>query len=196
MTTRDQLRSELATRLGDSAFAVWPSAELDGFLNYAIKGLYPSYYQRKVASTTTVAGPVQTAPTNARNLYLVGHQRQNTIRVRNLRGWADGGGTAYLPKALDAGDTLVWAWTTAYDAPATGAEQLVIPAEAEEVVVLRAQITALEKLLSDRVSVDKYHALQVRQGVTEDDIANTLDALHASLRDRLSGVLPLPEVIR
>lgn len=196
MATRATLATEIASRLGDGGNAIWTAPEVKSLVDYAIKGLYPAFYQRKVGTTLVADGLVQTAPVGAKNVYLIGYNRQDTARVRNLRGWAEGDGTAFLPKQLDVGDTLVWAWTVGWDAPATDGEALTIPREAEEVVILRCQIAALERLLSDRVSTEKYFALQVRQAITEEDIATSIDALNASLRDRLSVVVPLPEAIR
>lgn len=196
MATRALLATEISTRLGDAANAIWPLAEVKSYVDYAIKGLYPSFYLRKVGTTAVASGLVQTGPAGVKNLYLIGYNRQDTARVRNIRGWAEGAGTAFIPKQLEVGDTLVWAWTVGWDAPASDGEVLTIPTEAEEVVILRSQIAALERLLSDRVSAEKYFALQVRQAITEEDIATSIDALQASLRDRLAGVVPLPEAIR
>lgn len=196
MSTRTLLRSELANRLGDASNAIWTTAELDGYLDYAIKGLYPTFFQRKVEETGAGNGPLQAMPNEARNLYMVGYQRVGSTRVRPLRGWSEGLGTAFIPKTGIAGGLLVWAWTAGWDAPANGTEILRIPVEAEEFVVLRAQVSALEKLLTDRTSTEKYLSLSLRQGVTEDDIATTIDAIHASLRERSERVVPLPEPVR
>ena len=196
MATRDSLRTELKNRLGDPTNVVWANTELDGYLDFGIKGLYPAFYKRNVATTTGTASLIQAAPANCTNIYLIGLQRVGTSRIRNLRGWAEGSGSAYIPKGNLLGETLIWAWTTGWSAPATGAEVLTIPQDSEEVVLLRAHITALEKLLSDRVSADEFIALQAREGVTENDVATTLEALHRSLADRLAIAQPLPEVIR
>lgn len=196
MATRDTLKNALRDRLGDNTNLVWPDTELNGYLDYGIKSLYPSYYRRNVSTTTGTAGLIQTAPAGARNIYLIGLQRDGTTRIRNLRGWAEGQGTAYIPKSNLLGETLVWAWTDGWDAPALGTTVLTIPIEAEEIVLLRAHITALEKLLTDRVRIEEFYALQVRESVTDEDVASTIEALHRSLNDRLSAVVPLPEVIR
>lgn len=196
MTTRGTLNTELANRLGDPSNAIWSSAERDQYLNFAIKGLYPTYFQRQVAETSAGVGPLQAMPNGARNLYMVGYQRVGSTRVRPLRGWSEGYGTTFVPKTGITGGLLVWAWTTGWDEPASATEVLRIPTEAEEFVLLRAQVSALEKLLTDRVSVEKYLALSLRQGITEDDIATAIDALHASLRERAERVVPLPEVVR
>lgn len=194
MATRATLRAELARRLGDTTNAIWPVADLDGYLNWGIVGLYPTFFIRKTATTVAAAGPLQTAPAGARNIHMLGLQRTGSTRVRPLRSWQEGDGQAFIPKTGITGETLVWAWTQGWDAPASDGEVLTIPREAEEVVIIRAQIAALERLLSDRVSVDKYLSLSVRQASSEEDIATTIDALHASLRDRMEHVVPLPEV--
>lgn len=196
MNTRALIRSELARRLGDTGNSIWSTAELNGFIDAAILGLYPTFYQRKVDVTEALDGPVQPAPAGARNLYYVGLRRPSATRVRPMRGWIEGDGDAMVPKLGIAGMELLWAWTEGWNAPADDNEVLTIPSEATEVVLLRAQIAALEKLLSDRVSLEKYHAINVRQGTTEEDIGMTLDALHASLRERIERAVPLPEVQR
>jgi hypothetical protein len=61
-------------------------------------------------------------------------------------------------------------------------------------VILRVQIAALEHILGSRAKQDKYFSLQVRQAVDENDLATMIDALHASLTERLSKAQPLPEV--
>lgn len=194
--TRALIRTEVEQRLGDVANAIWSDPELNGFIDYAIRGLYPTFYQQKVATTVAGAGPVQSAPAGARNLTGVGLQRTGATRVRPIRGWTEGTGEAIVPKLGIAGETLVWSWTQGWDAPAADGDALTFPTEAAEIVVLRSQLGAMEKLLSDRVSAEKYLSAQVRQGATEDDIALSIDALHSSLRERLERAVPLPEVHR
>lgn len=194
MATRATLLAELEARLADSTNVIWTEAELKGYIDHAISGLYPSFYRRRVATTIAAEGPMQTLPGDCRNLYMVGLQRAGSTRVRSMRRWAEGDGNALVPKTGIADQTLVWAWTSGWPAPATDAEVLGIPLEAQEVVVIRAQITALEKLLVDRVSAERFLAVQVRQGADEDDINQTIDALHISLRARLERTVPLPEV--
>lgn len=194
MATRTTVRSELANRLGDPSFVVWTTAELNGYIDNAIKGLYPSFYQRKVATSTAAAGPLQTPPAGARNIYLVGLQRTGSTRVRPLRQWAEGALQVFVPKTGITGDVLVWGWTEGWDSPASDTEVLGIPRESEEVVILRAQVVALEKLLTNSVSAEKYFATQVREAHTDEDISLAIDAIHSSLRERLATVVPLPEV--
>lgn len=197
MTTRADIRTEVRNRLGDPSSVVWTDSTLNGLIDFTIRGLYPTFYLRKVATSVAGAGPIQTKPAGARNLYMVGHKRATSTRVRPVRGWVEGDTDAFVPKTGITGDTLVWAWTNGFAPPVGGDSQVLdLTQEAEEVVILRVQVGALEQLLSDRVSADKYLALHVRAAVTETDIADTLDALHASLREREDRALPLPEVQR
>lgn len=196
MATRDGQKTELAMRLGDVAYTIWGTTELDGYLNHAYKTLYPTFYQVKVATTTAGAGPVQTKPTTAQydRLHSVGIKRDATVtRVRPVRRWFDGDVDAIVPLLLITGQTLTWAWTEGWDSPASGSTTLLIPIQAEEYAIVRAQISALEKVLTDRVSAEKYFAVQVRQAITEDDVVNTLDALHVTLRAIAERQPPLPE---
>lgn len=193
MATRATLAAELAARLGDSGNAVWDDAELKGYIDYAIKGLYPAFYQFMVATTTATDGPIQAAPPGARNLHSIGLQRTGTTRVRPIRGWQEGNAEAFVPKTGISGETLVWAWTEGWDAPATDDEVLTIPREAEAVVITRAQIVALERLLSDRLAQEKYFNLNVREAVNEADIQDAIDGLRAHLGDLLAATVPLPE---
>jgi hypothetical protein len=194
VATLASLRTALASRLGDSGFSVWSSDELDAFLSTGITALYPYWYRRKVETTEAGNGPIQILPAGCRNLYMVGHRRSTSTRVRPLRNWEEGDGEAFVAKTGITGDTLLWAWTEGWEAPDLEDDPLGIPVESEEAVLLRAQISALEKLLSDRVSVEKYHALTVRQAVTEDDLSLIIDALHQSLREHYERAMPLPEV--
>ena len=194
MTTRPDIRTEVARRLGDTANAVWTVAELDGLIDYTIEGLYPTFYQREVAETTAADGPIQTAPAGARNLYMVGHKKATSTRVRALRKWYEGDGEAYIPRTGITGDLLVWAWTKGWAPPVNDAEVLTFPPEAVEVVILRTMIAALERLLTDRVSQEKFHALQVREGSSEDDVDMLISNLRDSLRERVDRAIPLPEV--
>lgn len=191
-TTRDTLKTELGLRLGDAAGSVWASAEKDGFLNYGITSLYPYWFNREVETTSAGAGPIQTAPAGARNLYEIGLQRTGSPRVRTLRGWKEGNGEAVVPKTGITGDTLVWCWTAGWEIPTSGSEVLNLPVEAEEAVLIRANISALEKLLSKRLGAGGYQAIQVRQIISEDEIANAIDALHASLKEHLERAMTLP----
>lgn len=191
---RDTMLVQLAQRLGDTAYAIWPAAELEDMLDTGVEGLYPSYFDRIVDSTTAGAGPIQTLPTGCRNIYYVGYQRSGANRVRSVRNWKEGDGDAYIPKTGITGDTLMWAWTQGWDAPVNGSTALGIPTEAREIVILRSHIAALESLLSSRVKQDKFYALTVRPAVTEEDVLSTLEALHASVNARLETVVKLPEI--
>lgn len=194
MTTRADIRSEVESRLGDTANAVWTENQLNGIIDHVIQGLYPTFYQREVAETTATAGPIQTMPADARNLHMLGHKRETSTRVRNLRKWIEGDGEAYIPRTGITGDTLVWAWTQGWSAPASDTEALSFPPEAVEVVVMRTMVAALEYLLTDRVSQEKFHAVQVREGGSENDIDMLISNLRDSINERVQRTLPLPEV--
>lgn len=193
--TRASIRSELANRLGDSANAVWSTTDLNGYIDMAIRGLYPTYYEAHSDTTVAGNGPVQTLPSGARNLHYVGLIRDNlATRVRKIRDWQEGAGNAVVPKIGISGQTLVWAWTQGWDAPTLDSDPLTFPTEATEVVVLRSQIAALEHLVADRVKLQKYLALNLREAVTDQDIAIALDALHVTHDDRMKRVIALPPV--
>lgn len=194
MTTRADVRAEVQSRLGDTAAEVWTVDELNGIIDFVIRGLYPTFFQRKVGETTAADGPLQVAPIGARNLFMVGHKKTSSTRVRSLRKWTEGDGDAYVPRTGISGDLLVWAWTEGWDAPASDVEELTIHTEALEVVVLRAAVAALEKLLTDRVSVEKFHAIQVRQGATEEDIDLLISNFRDSIEERVRNTRPLPEI--
>lgn len=188
--------AELRARLGETADDVFSTAELKGFVDYGIKALYPYFFQYQVDTTTATAGPIQTAPTGARNLYSIGVVRTGATRVRPIRGWTEGDGEANVPKLNITGQTLVWSWTDGWDAPASDSTTLTIPKESEEVVVIRAHITALEKVVTSRTKTQVYLAVQVREGATEQDVLDTLDALHASLKEHLDRGMQLPQAVR
>jgi len=194
MATRATQRAELEQRLGDTTNDVWSDDDLNGYLNHAYKGLYPTFFLRKTDTTTAGAGPMQTPPTGARNIYFIGLIQAGATRVQKLRRWVEGDGEVMIPKLNINGLTLTWAWTAGWDEPATDGTTLTIPLEAEEFVIIRAHIAALEHLLTNRVKLDQYLSLALRQATTEDEIATTIDALHASLNERARGLLPLPQV--
>jgi hypothetical protein len=193
MTTRDDLLSDLENRLQDVSNTTWLAAELEGYLDAAIGSLYPHWYVYNTDTTTAGAGPIQPLPSGARNLHYVGVKSATATRVRVIRGWQEGDGEAVIPKVNITDQTLVWAWTTAHAKPANGSATLTIPRQAEEVVILRAQVTALERILSARLKSAKYFAQQVREGVTETEIITALDALHASIDARLKDAPGPPE---
>lgn len=199
MATRQTVREELRRRLGDVAIVVWSDAELNGFIDNGISGLYPTYYRRVQATTTAGAGPIQTFPVATpavRNVYKIAIQYPSSTRVHSMMGWTEGDTGAFLPVGGITGATLVWSWTKGFTVPTLDATVLDVTPEAEEVLILRTQITAMENLLSDRVKTDKFFALNIRQGVTEQDIAIILDALHSSLNKRQERAIPLPEVMQ
>ena len=193
MTTRNDLRTLLEQRTTDTANAVWSQTEWDGFLDTAIDGLYPTWFKTMTGTTTAGAGPIQTMPSGAQDLYYVGVQTPTSNRVRVMRGWQEGNGDAVIPKVGIAGYTLVWAWTAPYTKPANGSATLSIPSELEEVVILRAHIAALENLLTDRVKKQAYLSVTVREGASEQEIMLLLNALHDSLDERVAKALPRPE---
>lgn len=196
MASRTTLLQALRMRLGEAADDVWESTELKAFVDSAIKGLYPYYFQYKVDTTVAGAGPIQTAPDGARNIYSIGVVRDGATRVRPIRAWTEGDGDANVPKLGITDQILVWSWTEAFAAPVNDGDTLTIPIQAEEAVLLRAHITALEKVVTSRAKRALYFATQVREGVTEQDILDTLDALHASLKEHLDAGQKLPELVR
>lgn len=192
--TINSLKSALTARIGSTG--VWGDSELVSYISAAIEGLYPSFYQRKVATTVAGDGPLQTMPPGARNLHFVGLQRDGSTRVRRLRNWSEGDGEAHMPKTGVSGDTIVWAWTQGWQAPADADEVIGLPLEAIEVVLLRAHIACLESLLTDSVQRERYLSINAREMATDDELLSAIDALHVSVRDRLERVAPLPEVDR
>lgn len=194
MTTRATLLTDLRYRLNEPSASVWSDAELNDYLDQAIQSLYPHWYLFKVSTTTATIGPVQTMPSGAKNIYYVSLKKDSTSnRARVIRGWHEGDTDCVVPKLNITGQTLVWAWTIAHTKPAGSSDTLTIPAQAEEVVVLRAQVTALERVLASKVKSTVYFATQVREGVTENDIVATLDALHASIDTRMKDAPGPPE---
>lgn len=196
MTTLASLRTDLRTRLRDQAKSQWQDSELDNYLAQAIRGLYPYFFQYRVAQTTADNGPIQTMPTECRNLYQIGLRNTGSTRVRPLRGWSEGNGSAFVPKTGIAGQTLVWSWTQGWDVPSDDATVLRSPVEADEVLVIRAQITALQSLLNGRILEGGYMAQQARQITTEAEVLDTIASLEDSLKTRLEKTVPLPEVSR
>lgn len=194
MATRATLLADLDDRLGDGSNTIWTANEKKSYIDNAIEGLYPTFFRRRVATTTAGDGPVQTLPADCRNLYMVGLQRAGSTRVRSMRRWTEGDGVAVVPKTGIAAETLVWAWTSGWSAPTADDEVLTLPVEARDFVLMRAMVSALENLLINRVAQERFLAVQVRQGATEDDINSTIDALHISLRERREGSVPLPEI--
>lgn len=195
MTTRSELRLAVANRLNRITTS-WSEEDLNNIIGDVVSGLYPAFFNYKVDTTTAGSGPDQTMPTGARNLYMVGLQRVGSNRVRPLRNWFEGDGSAIIPKANITGATLVWAWTSGWSAPVDDFTTIDVPEEAVEVILLRSEIAALEALLASRLQGDVFYAVQVRQGITEDDIVNALQAKHASLSDRLEHAMKLPEVLK
>jgi hypothetical protein len=193
MTLRSDIRSEVQNRLNDTGAAIWTAAELNGYIANAIGSLYPTFWTFKVTTSTAGDGPLQDNPSGARNIYFIGLQKTGSTRVRLMRQWREGDTQTYVPKTGISGQTLVWAWTQGFTKPTGDVTALDIPQEAEEIVVVKTQITALERVLSSRVETAKYFALTVREGVTEVDLVNTLDALHATLQQHLAVTVKLPE---
>lgn len=198
MATRQTLREELERRLGDTGNIVWDDTELNGFLDLSIKTLYPIYYLTKVGTTVAGAGPIQTAPAGAvgKRIYYLGFQRTGTNKTRPLHGWVAGeaNGQVIVPKLTISGMTLLWGWTEGFDAPVTDGTTLTIPKEAEEVVVLRAQVLSLERLLTSRTHFEEYQVLlAAREGVTEEGIVGAINSLRTNIQSLEARAVPRPE---
>lgn len=193
MATLASLKTDLNSRLSDAANTVWTDAEKVLFVSDAVASLYPNFFLLKSGTTTAGAGPIQTVPSGAVNLYYVGVQGPTSTRVRTIRGWQEGNGDCIVPKVNITGQTLVWAWTEPHEVPASTATTLTVPIQGLEVARLRAEISAYENVLADRTKSQKYFAVQVREGVTENELVAQLDALHASVDSRLEKQKPLPE---
>ena len=193
MPSRNDLRADLRFRLNEPVASVWTDAELDSYLDHAMGSLYPHWYVFKTGTTTAGPGPEQTMPDGCRNLYYVGVKKDTSTRVRTIRGWHEGDGVAFIPKVNIDGDELSWAWTLPHEVPVFDDHDVTVPTQGIEVVVLRAQVTALERVLTNKVKNQLYFAVQVREGVTENDLVNALDALHASIDARMKDAPQPPE---
>ena len=192
MTLRSDLRTDINYRLGDISAAIFTATEVNKYIDKAIKSSYPSYWKYQVGTTVATDGPLQTMPAGARDLYYIGEQKPTGTRIRLLRQWKEGTAQAFIPKVGIAGETLVWAWTTGFASPADDVTTLDLNSEVEEVVILRSMISCLERIVSNRVETARYFSLTVREGVTEADLTATIDALHASLDNRLKQAVPRP----
>ena len=202
MTVRSTLVTDASQRLGDSGNSVFTVAELRVYFNNAVSSLYPTFFRYEASTTTAGNGPIQTMPSldglgaslalPCRNLYYIGESKSTSVRVRLLRQWKEGDGCAFIPKTGISGETLVWAWTTGFTDPADDVTPLNLTPEAEDVVVIKMCISALERIASNRVELLKYFALTTREGVTEQDVIQALDAFHASLDDRIKAAIPRP----
>lgn len=195
MATRQTIREEVERRLGDTTNVVWTDADLNGYIDNVIRGLYPTFFRFDAATTTAGAGPLQNLPSGARNVYAIAVQMTNSARPIPVSGWTEGSTAAFIPVTGITGATIVWSWTKGFTAPAADGTTLDLNAEVEEFVILRTHLTALEHLLGSRVKQDKYFALNLRQAVTEADIATLIDALHASLDERMQRAIPLPQPV-
>lgn len=185
--------SDVRSRLNDAITQVFTDAQLTVFIADAITGLYPALYTFQVGTTIASAGPLQTHPAGALQLYAVSVQAIGSTRARPIRGWHEGAGSSFVPKTNISGQTLIWSWTAPFTAPVAGSDLLGVPVWGEELVKIRSEITALEQVLTNRVKGVKYFASSVREGVTEAEIDTTLNALHASIESRLKHVVPLPQ---
>lgn len=192
MTLRSDIRSEVGYRLGDISNTVFTVTELNKYFTHAVRSLYPTFFLWKTTTSTAGAGPLQTTPAGVRNLYYLGLQSLTSTRVRLLRQWKEGDTNTFIPKTGITGQTLVWAWTQGFTDPGDDVSTLDMNPECEEVVILRMMISCLERIVSNRVEAARYFALSVREGVTEADVVQTIDALHASLDTHLKAAVPRP----
>jgi hypothetical protein len=127
-----------------------------------------------------------------RNLYQLKYIKSGTVRPRLLRQWTEGAGFAEIPRSDLLGTTVIWSWTTGFTDPGDDVTTLDLNPECEEIVVIRMMISCLERVASNRVEALKYFSLTVREGVTEQDVIAALDALHATLQDRLKAAVARP----
>lgn len=192
-TTRALLVEQLQARVG---VATWSEPELASFVNSAIRSLFPSFWKLKVAETLASEGPLQAVPSGCSHIYQLGVKRPTSTRVRSVRGWTEGTPDTLVPKTGIDGHTLVWSWVAGWDAPDEDDDDIDLPMEAEEVVLLRAHVSCLQALLTGRLQSDRYNALFVRQQISESDINDTIDSLQASIRARIDTAMPLPEIRR
>lgn len=189
---RTGLRYELQQRIGTT----WSASDCNDFLRYGVGGVYPTFYLRKVNTTTAGTGPLQTKPTGATNLYMVGLKRPTSTRVRTLRNWTEGDTDAVVNKTGITGETLVWSWTEGWQLPDNDETTIVMPEEAKDYAILRAHIAALQKFMTTRIQSTDYMAVQVRQQVNEAEVMDSLDALYSEVRLIKENAVPLPEVVR
>lgn len=193
-TTRTSLRTELKdSRVGSTAFT---DAQLNYFIDTAIQGLYPVYYKLYVDTTTAAGTVIETAPSGCVNIHEILVQGP---RPRRLRGWREGQGEAFVPAyaigdGTPAGGTLIWHWTTGWDAPASDGAAIDIPNEAREYVLLKAHMMCLQNLLTSRLETDKFFAIQVRQAITEDELLAAIDSIQRQLDTKAQQAKPLPKV--
>lgn len=202
MTLRSDLRSRVSQQLGDPTAAVFTSTELNLYFTNAVKSLYPTYWRYMASETVGSAGTFQAMPTHdslgvllalpCRNLYQIKYIKPGTVRPRLLRQWTEASGFAEIPRSDLLGDTIIWSWTTGFTDPGDDITTLDMNPECEEIVTIRMMIACLERVASNRVEAAKYFSLTVREGVTEQDVIAALDALHATLQDRLKAAVARP----
>lgn len=197
MATRTTLRDELKRRLGDTSNAIWADATLNGFIGTAISGVYPHFHLKAQGVTTAGAGPVQPLPATARNVYAVDCQLVGSTRTRAVLEWTEGTANAVLPVSGITGATLVWSWTKGFAVPADDVTTLDLVPEAEEYVLTKAHIAALDNLLSSRTHLEAARIFAtVREGVTENDISAELRSLRDNIGLIESKAPPLPRIRR
>lgn len=192
MTLRSAIRTEVGYRLGDIGGTIFTATEMNQYIDHAIKSLYPTYFAYKTTTTVATIGPLQATPSGCRNIYYLGLQAPTSTRVRLLRQWKEGDTNTFIPKTGIAGQTLVWAWTQGFSSPADDVTTLDMNPECEEVVIIRCMISCLERIVTNRVEAARYFSLTVREGVTEADVIQTLDALHATLDVHMKAAIKLP----
>lgn len=192
MATLSTLLSDLNARLGDAANTIWNAPEKTLFISDSIRSLYPSFFLYSTATTVAGPGPLQAMPIGCVNLHYVGLTTPTSNRARLMRGWQEGNGSAIIPKLNITGNTLIWSWTAPHACPTDVNAVLTVTDAGVEVARLRAEVSAYENILGDRTKTATYFAQQVREGVTEAEIVQHLDALHFSIESRLKGLPPLP----
>lgn len=198
--TRADLRNELKDAHLGSTY--WSDTKLNYYIATAIGGLYPTWWKRKVGTTTAGAGPLQTKPTSASNIYEIAiHDAAAPGRPRWLRGWSEGATDAYIPvtqlgAGAITGKTLVWSYTTGWDIPGDDVTGVDLTNEAKEVVILKAKEMALQSLLTDHLIQEKYLAQQVRPLINEQEIMSAIDSIHQALQMKAQLAMKLPEVQR
>lgn len=195
MTTRSDYRDLLSTKLtaeGDLNFEI---EALDQALDIGLARLYPFMYKKDSVDAAVLVpygtqGSAEVVAPESDTIYLV---EDATERIP-LTGWSTRPGKVIgIPTYSTYGDTVNYYFHEAYTWPADEDDDVEWPAKFQSLVLLSAAIEAIEMVLAQRADTNTYFAIQVRQGVSEEELMTLHDAWDrrlVRLREELGMELP------
>ena len=196
MTTRADYRADLTAKLTAAADLNLGTSDLNLCLELGMARLYPDLHKKVQVSSQAVTeygtrNLAQFSTAFAETVYLV----EDATELDPVSGWSVRPGKIVgLDRYCLTGDVVNFAYTTPYTMPSSDGTAVDWGDQYQPLVVLAAGVEALDMVIAARADTNTYYAIQVRQGVSEEELSLLSDSWERRLLrllERMGHDLPV-----